>query len=221
MELSFIARHFGGGFVSLSLFSDNPPLTLVISVAAFLFVQDFFFYLWHRAEHKVRSLWDIHAVHHSEQRLNGTSYMRQNWVDGVLQTLFVNIPVVLLLNVSTEAQYDSYLIAAAWNFFGHADIRLELGILTPILTGPQLHRLHHSVLVKHHDKNFAQFFPVWDRLFGTYVAPEPGEFPPTGLASGEKIESLKLMVSWPFQQWATCFSRRQPRAASRVRAYRL
>jgi len=206
-ELSFVTRHFGQGLISIKAFPDNPALTLGLAVGAFLIVQDFCFYLWHRLQHNVRMLWHIHAVHHSERSLNSTSYMRQSWIDGLVQLLCVNVPCVLILNVSLEAQYDAYLIAAAWNFFGHSNLRLQLGFMTPVLTGPQLHRLHHSLLAKHQDKNFAQFFPFWDLLFGTYVPPERHEFPPTGLHQETRIESLRLMVSWPFRQWLRHFTR--------------
>jgi hypothetical protein len=30
------------------------------------------------------------------------------------------------------------------------------------------HSIHHSKLRKHHDSNFANYFPIWDHLFGTY-----------------------------------------------------
>jgi sterol desaturase/sphingolipid hydroxylase (fatty acid hydroxylase superfamily) len=69
-------------------------------------------------------------------------------------------------------------------FFNHANIRLRLGPLTPILCGPQYHRIHHSRLPEHQDKNFAALFPVIDMMFGTYHRPSRDEFPPTGLISG-------------------------------------
>ena len=47
------------------------------------------------------------------------------------------------------------------------------------------------------DKNFAAYFPIWDVLFGTYWHPRKGEFPPTGLHSGERIESIWLLLVWP------------------------
>ncbi|PCK78907.1 sterol desaturase family protein, partial [Rhizobium sophoriradicis] len=28
--------------------------------------------------------------------------------------------------------------------------------------------IHHSRVREHHDKNFANYFPIWDHLFGTY-----------------------------------------------------
>lgn len=197
--------HFGGGLINLSPFPTQPLLSLVLTIVIFLFVRDFFFYWWHRWEHKIRLLWDIHAVHHSETLFNSTTYMRQNWIDGALQALFVNIPPLLLLNLSPEAAYAAYITSAAWNFFAHTNLPLNLGPLTSVFTGPQLHRLHHSKLTKHLDKNFAQFFPLIDILFGTYVPPLKNEFPPTGLSSGESIDSVGLMILWPLKKWARRF----------------
>jgi sterol desaturase/sphingolipid hydroxylase (fatty acid hydroxylase superfamily) len=37
---------------------------------------------------------------------------------------------------------------------------------------PTGHRVHHSALPEHRDKNFAGIFPIWDHLFGTYYQGE-------------------------------------------------
>ena len=199
--LSHALGHAGDGLIGIHPFPQFPAISLALSMMVFLIVRDFFFYVWHRLEHHIPVLWDIHAVHHSEEALNGTSYMRQNWIDSILQTLFVHLPANLLLGLTPEALYGSYLVSMLWNFFAHSSLRLEMDVLTPVLTGPQLHRLHHSTLQPHLNKNFAQFFPFWDILFGTYVPPQRGEFPTTGLGGGERIESVWLMAIWPLRQW--------------------
>ena len=42
-----------------------------------------------------------------------------------------------------------------------------------ILGSPGNHQIHHSSEARHLDKNFGGVFIIWDRLFGTYLAPEP------------------------------------------------
>jgi sterol desaturase/sphingolipid hydroxylase (fatty acid hydroxylase superfamily) len=39
---------------------------------------------------------------------------------------------------------------------------------------PGLHRLHHSIDPRDHDRNFGQLFSWWDRVFGTYTQPAIG-----------------------------------------------
>ncbi len=55
--------------------------------------------------------------------------------------------------------------------FNHANIRLPLGVdrvLRWFLVTPDMHRVHHSVGLDEHQKNFGFNFPWWDRLLGTY-----------------------------------------------------
>ncbi len=91
-----------------------------------------------------------------------------------------------------------------WSFFIHMNLKLELGVLTRLITGPQLHRIHHSILVQHKNKNFSAYFPIWDILFETYHSPQKGEFPATGLiSSNEKTPSISIVNAflWPVRRW--------------------
>lgn len=109
--------------------------------------------------------------------------------------------MTLLFNLPPVTMFDAALVIAIWLFFTHMNIRLQLGCLSWVVTGPQLHRLHHSCMPEHTDTNFAQYFPIWDVFFGTYLHPKKGEFPPTGLASGERIENLAALLFSPFPKW--------------------
>ena len=71
--------------------------------------------------------------------------------------------------------------------------------------GPQGHRIHHSRLDQHHDKNYAAYFPVWDLLFGTYHHPARDEFPPTGLNDEPEIDSFSETLVLPFRAWRKMF----------------
>ena len=86
--------------------------------------------------------------------------------------------------------------------FPHMNIRLELGPLTRLILGPQLHRIHHSVYREHFNTNFAGAFPVWDLVFGTYRAPGRGEFPPTGLPETPGRPSPLHALLWPMYRSA-------------------
>ena len=86
-------------------------------------------------------------------------------------------------------------------YFIHLNVRLSFGPLAWLIAGPQQHRIHHSRLPEHCDKNFGQFFPIWDVLFGTYYHARRDEFPDTGLVSGERVTSLYQALSLPFAKW--------------------
>jgi len=83
----------------------------------------------------------------------------------------------------------------------HLNVRVPFGPLTPVIAGPQLHRLHHSLEPGHTDINFSAFFPIWDVLFGTYVRPKPGEWPETGTHDHADLNRLDRALFSPFSDW--------------------
>ena len=88
-----------------------------------------------------------------------------------------------------------------WAIFTHMNLRLEMGPLTSVLAGPQVHRIHHSNQPIHQDKNFAAYFPVWDIMFGTYHKPARGEFPDCGTVDGETTWSVWEANVGVFKGW--------------------
>jgi sterol desaturase/sphingolipid hydroxylase (fatty acid hydroxylase superfamily) len=73
------------------------------------------------------------------------------------------------------------------------------------VTSPQLHRIHHSRLLEHRDKNFAAYFPVWDLVFGTYFHPKWDEYPATGVHDEKDVERLADALVLPFREWSRMF----------------
>ncbi len=180
---------------------DLTTLQTVGAVFAYLVIIDFGFYWYHRAEHKFHGLWQIHELHHSDTQLNVTSGMRSYWLERPLQTLLVSIPASYIVGVNNQVSMIVLMLLIFMLSFTHANIRLRLGWLTPIICGPQLHRIHHSVEEKHRDKNFAQWFPIFDILFGTYYHPQSDEFPKTGTPELPENASLTTVMKKPFQIW--------------------
>jgi sterol desaturase/sphingolipid hydroxylase (fatty acid hydroxylase superfamily) len=173
----------------------------ILIALLYLILSDFFFYWYHRAQHKFKFLWALHELHHSDTQLNVTSSMRTYWLDRPVQALAITIPVSYIIGFETRALNIYLVIFTVWLFFTHANLKIRFGIFTRILGGPQLHRIHHSSLPQHQDKNIAQFFPVIDILFGTYYHPAPDEFPPTGLAENNTDQSVLTNMVKPFSDW--------------------
>lgn len=132
-------------------------------------------------------MWRIHELHHSDAALGVTAAVRVHWLEGPLRLLIITLPMGVLLDFPLPDLGGAGLIGLLWLFYIHLNVRLPLGPLTGWISGPQWHRLHHSRELRHRDCNFALYFPFWDRLFGTYRAPAPGEYPATGTDGGEKI----------------------------------
>ena len=192
------SRQMGFKLLDFGSVSESVLLNQVLTVVAFALVSDFFYYWWHRLQHRCRVLWDQHAVHHSDETVNVTTTMRQHWSEFAFQSLLVSLPAVILVRMDPITIFAISVVMHTWSFFNHADVRLPLGPLAYVVSGPQLHRVHHSTLPEHRDRNFAAYFPVWDLVFGTFHAPRRDEYPPTGLVTGERIDSVFLLSAWPF-----------------------
>ena len=178
------------------------PASLLLAIVSAV-LTDVLFYWYHRGEHRFQWLWAVHELHHSDTELNATTSMRSSWLELPLQALCIGIPVGYIARLDGTAAVLAPLVMMTWFFLAHANLRLRLGFATPIICGPQVHRIHHSRLPEHRDKNFAQFFPFIDMLFGTYYAPARDEFPATGTPELASDAPFMKLLMRPFQLWAT------------------
>lgn len=171
------------GLIGLVFGGWRPATTveIVVSTVVYAFVWDFFQYWWHRAEHTIGLLWSVHALHHDEEKVNSTTSLRNTFWSGLLSFFAVHIPTIMICGLNLLTVYGASLLFIVWGFFNHANVRLNLGPVTSIISGPQWHRLHHGRDPAYYNKNFAAFFPVIDLMFGTYRHPVQDEFPSTGL----------------------------------------
>lgn len=167
------------------LIGDWRPITLIevaLATLLYLFCYDVLQYWFHRAQHAIPGLWFAHALHHDEERMNATTSMRNTMWHLVFGFFAVQIPLTILCGFNLLVSYAALIFFSTYGFFNHANIKLDLGPLGWIISGPQWHRLHHGRAPEYHNKNYAAFFPVIDMIFGTYLAPKRGENVVTGLA---------------------------------------
>ena len=136
---------------------------------ALVFLEDHSYYWFHRMHHEVRFLWAAHVNHHSSQRYNFSTALRQPLLTPITGPIFW-APLALL-------GYPPWMIltAQAWSliyqFWLHTETVGKLGPLEWFLNTPSHHRVHHGKNVAYLDKNHGGILIVWDRLFGTF-APE-------------------------------------------------
>ena len=188
------------GLPLINLPAPDTPWVYGLMALLYFLVTDFFYYWFHRWQHTTW-LWEQHKFHHSEVSLNVTSTRRVHWLEDPLLILFLGLPMGLLFRFNGLALGILTFIEILWLQFIHLNLRLNLGWLSPVITGPQYHRLHHSFQTEHLDKNFAAFFPLWDIIFGTYYHPRHDEFPATGLTTGETYNNLWEANLLPFRGW--------------------
>ena len=184
----------------------------IVQALTFFFIYDFFYYWFHRGQHTLAFAWPLHKLHHSERSVNVTTTQRHHWLEEPIRVWVILLPMGLLFD---QKPVTIGWLAMATNLFGyfvHLNVRLPLGPATPLIAGPQWHRLHHSIEPQHTDRNFAAFFPIFDLVFGTYAKPRHDEYPATGLHSGESLNGPLLATLSPFRDWYRMLRRDRPPA---------
>jgi len=132
-----------------------------------ILAEDFCFYCFHRSSHKFGLLWASHVTHHSSDRFNLSTGLRQTWVP------FVALPFWLPLALIGFDPVHILMIQSAslfYQFLMHTqviDLPRAWGLL---FNTPSHHRVHHGRNPQYIDRNFGGLLIVWDRLFGTFTA---------------------------------------------------
>lgn len=180
IALMNVAMRYGLGALGLKpLISINFGTAWWIGWPAAMIVGDFFYYWYHRAMH--RFAWPIHSVHHSIRELNAVSAFIHP-LDEMAHILLSTVPATILLSIDVRMIAALPFLATLQGHFIHSCTRLNLGPLRYIVNDNRFHRIHHSVLPEHFDRNFGSFSTVWDQLFGTAIFPKSDEWPDTGVA---------------------------------------
>lgn len=179
----------------------GPVASSLLAMLILMFITDFVYYWWHRFQHTNRWMWAQHTLHHSERSLNVVASLRHHWLEDPIRLFIQNLPLGYAFFFAPASVAWVATFIGLWPFFIHMNVRLPLGPLTPVFGGPQYHRVHHSILPEHHDKNFAAFFPIWDIIFGTAYLPKKNDYPPTGI-DGVEIHSVPKALFSPFNDWA-------------------
>jgi len=171
-------------------FTSHPGIRFALVMALLSsIVGDFFYYWVHRWTHCSRLGWAMHELHHEDEHMNVTSAYRFHWAESTVQNVVQILPAVFLPRATVTIPL-LYLASIARTLFEHLAIPIHLGPLSWVVANPANHRIHHSKLPEHLNKNFAAVWPFWDIVFGTYCAPKRGEYPPTGLASGKVSKTV-------------------------------
>jgi len=162
-----------------------------------LLCADFFRYWLHRGYHESIFMWRFHAIHHSPQKLYWLNVGRFHFTDKTTQYLFEMLPFILL-GVSEEVLALYFVFYAINGFFQHCNIDIRLGWLNYLISGPELHRWHHSIKVKESNNNYGNNLIIWDLLFGTYFLPRERSVKKLGLLNRLYPTSFLAQIKAPF-----------------------
>ena len=133
---------------------------------ALFFLEDLSYYVFHRVHHESRFFWASHVVHHSSQRYNLSTALRQTWTP---MTGIAFWAPLALLGFHPWMVLTEMSVSLLYQFWIHTEAidRLPRPVEL-VFNTPSHHRVHHASNPQYLDRNYAGILIVWDRLFGTF-----------------------------------------------------
>lgn len=160
----------------------SGPAVVALAVVGW----DFIYYWNHRFMHESRYMWAMHVVHHSSERYNLSTALRQPVADALATSLPYGI--LCLFGIAPELVETARGVNLLYQFWIHTETIGRLGPPEIVLNTPSHHRVHHGSNRQYLDRNHGSILILWDRLFGTFE-PED-ERPVYGLT--KNIDSFNL-----------------------------
>ncbi|PWG05396.1 sterol desaturase family protein [Polaribacter aquimarinus] len=178
------------------------PLWLYM-ILGVLFLDFFGAYLAHFVEHKVKPLWMVHLVHHSDHKVDTTTANRHHPIESVIRFSFTLLGVFVVgTPIAIVMLYQS--MSLIFTQFTHANLKMSPKVdkfLSYFIVSPDMHKVHHHNMLPFTDSNYGNIFSIWDRIFGTYMELDREKivygvdtFPDEATNS-----SLKELLKQPFQ----------------------
>jgi len=164
ITISLMAENGGWGLL------NNVSLVYWLKVIIGIIVLDLAIYLQHAMFHGLPILWRLHMMHHSDLDFDVTTGIRFHPIE-ILLSMGIKMLIVFLVGISSLGVLIFEVLLNATSLFNHGNIRLGASIdraLRLFVVTPEMHRVHHSVIIRETNSNFGFNLPWWDRLFGTY-----------------------------------------------------
>jgi sterol desaturase/sphingolipid hydroxylase (fatty acid hydroxylase superfamily) len=188
--MAVLAQEQGWGLL------NSYDLPRDIAVVLGVVILDLFIYFQHVMLHFVPVFWRLHMIHHTDLDFDITTGVRFHPLEIILST-GIKIAVVYIFGIPALGVLLYEAVLNRTSMLSHSNIRLPLEIdhwLRFMAVTPDMHRIHHSVIIKERNSNFSANLSWWDRLFGTYRAhPDKGQEGMTiGLANFRDFKSQNL-----------------------------
>jgi sterol desaturase/sphingolipid hydroxylase (fatty acid hydroxylase superfamily) len=191
----FAQGGLGGAGVVLDIWPHHWPIA--VQLVAKIVLGDFLRYWLHRAAHTWPPLWRLHAVHHQPEKLYTTNVFRFHPAEKALQFLCDTLPFVLI-GIGPEVLAYYFVFYSVSGLLQHCACDIRLGWLNYLVSGPEVHRWHHSRRIAESNHNYAHSFVVWDLLFGTYFRPRDAEVDRLGLVARDYPTRFMGQLGAPF-----------------------
>ena len=177
----------------------------VLQIIIAFVVLDLAIYFQHILFHYIPFLWRFHKVHHTDQDIDVTTGLRFHPIEMVLSML-IKFAVIVIIGAPVLAVIIFEVVLNATSMFNHGNINLlkKLDkVMRFIVVTPDVHRVHHSTIVKETNSNFGFNLIIWDKLFKTYKAqPSKGHLDMDigleGYLSSRVTQKLINILKMPF-----------------------
>jgi len=169
----------------------DQGLHRILEWIVLLIAIDFFMYVWHYANHRIPFLWMFHKVHHSDKCVNVSTAFRFHAGELVFTLLF-KLMLANVAGIPGNVLVVSQIFTMLFVMFHHANVRFRgERFLSRLIVVPFLHRVHHSVEHRLHDKNFGSVLIIWDRIFDTLEPAGSGNY---GLKGVKEMEFWETFI---------------------------
>ena len=141
-----------------------------LSGIASIILLDLVIYFQHVAFHKVGLFWRLHRMHHIDLDIDVTTGARFHPVEIIL-SMALKMGVVAVLGAPAWSVLVFEILLNGTSMFNHSNISMNLTAdrwIRRVIVTPDMHRVHHSVLIRETDSNYGFNLSWWDRLFKTY-----------------------------------------------------
>ena len=194
-----IANNFG-------ILNWLPEMPLWLYAVVGLLLMDFIgAYLPHFVEHKVKPLWMVHLVHHTDHNVDTTTANRHHPLESIIRYVFTLVGVLVIgTPIALVMLYQSLSVVATQ--FNHANIRLPKridDIISYVIVSPDMHKVHHHYRLPYTDSNYGNIFSVWDRLCGTFMKLDPDKivYGVDVFPDEKKNGNIGELLKQPFQKY--------------------
>ena len=150
---------------------NNVDLPYWLEVAIGVIALDFSIYLQHVLNHAIPALWRLHMVHHADLDYDLTTGLRFHPIEIVI-SMGIKLMTVAALGPPALAVLIFEVALNATSMFNHSNIHIPIAmdrVLRLFVVTPDMHRVHHSVIIRETNSNYGFNLPWWDRLLGTYI----------------------------------------------------
>lgn len=183
-----------------------PEMPLWTYMFLGVFLLDFIgAYLPHFVEHKVKWLWMVHLVHHTDHKVDTTTANRHHPLESVIRFVFTLLGVFIIgAPIGLVFLYQS--ISLVLSQFNHANINISKTWdkrLSYFIVSPDMHKVHHHNMLPYTDSNYGNIFSIWDRLLGTFMSLDPDKIVYGVDTFPDEIQNsnLKHLLKQPFHKY--------------------